>query len=85
MRELKLVKSKTFAQDILPDVTAINLSEQEIIKLKVYLRESYTYTNLFSSITDLHNIISANFTKPSKIIIIPYMNNGREHINIQRI
>jgi len=77
-------KDNKFVKEILKDVTGINLSEQEITKLKVFLRYENSGT-LFDSIGDIYQIIGANFTKPSRFLIIPYIKNNAEHLNIQKI
>ena len=80
-----VVKNKDFVIEILPDVTGINLSEQEIQKLKVYLRYE-SKGSLFDSIGSIYEIIGANFTNPSGFIVIPYIDSkNKEHINIQKI
>ena len=83
--EVKPVKDSKFVSKILGDVTGINLSDQEIQKLKVFLR----YENkgsLFSTINQIYSIIGANFTKPSRFLVIPFMDStNKEHINIQKI
>ena len=84
-KELKPVKDSNFVQKILNDVTGINLTEQEITKLKVYLRYENKGT-LFNSINQIYGIIGANFSKPSRFILIPFKDSkGLEHINIQKI
>lgn len=84
-KELKPVKDTQYVQKILGDVTGINLTNQEITKLKVYLR----YENkggLFDSINQIYSVIGANFSKPSRFIIIPFMDSkGMPHLNIQKI
>lgn len=83
-KEVTIVKDKNYVTEILKDVTGINLSAQEIQKLKVYLR----YENkgsLFNSVNSIYEIIGANFTKPSRFLIIPFVRDGQEHINIQKI
>jgi len=74
-----------FVQKILNDVNGINLSEQEIKKLKVLLRYESTGT-LFSNIENIYRIMAANFKSPEKVIILPYIDSlGLERLNIQRI
>jgi len=81
----EVIKNGKYIVQILPDVTGINLSEQEVQKLKVYLRYE-TKGTLFDSIPSMYGIIGANFTNPSGCIIIPYTDStNKEHINIQRI
>jgi hypothetical protein len=80
-----VVKDRKFVEVILPDVTGINLSEQEIQKLKVYLRYESKGT-LFDSISSIYGVIGANFSNPSGFIVIPYIDSkNKEHINIQKI
>jgi flagellin-specific chaperone FliS len=83
-KDMKPVKNNKFVSKILEDVTGINLTEQEISKLKVFLRYEAKGT-LFESIEDIYSIIGANFTKPSRFLIIPFIKKGSEHINIQKI
>ena len=83
-KDVKPTKDSKFVSKILEDVTAINLTDQEISKLKVFLRYESS-TSLFDSINDIYAIIGANFTKPSRFLIIPFIKNGSEHINIQKI
>jgi len=78
-------KNPDFVKNILNDVTGINLSEQEINKLGVFLRYETTSESLFSNINTIYGIISANFKDPSRFLIIPFIKDGREHINIQKI
>jgi len=81
----EVAKNDKFVKVILPDVTGINLTDQEITKLKVYLRYE-TANTLFDSISAIYGIIGANFAKPSRFIIIPFINKaGVEHLNIQKI
>jgi len=80
----EIQKDNNFVTEILKDVTAINLSDQEINKLKVMLRYE-TKGSLFDSITDTYRLIAANFKAPEKVIIIPFIGEKGEHINIQRI
>ncbi len=80
----KVVMDDKYVSKILEDVTGINLSDQEISKLKVFLRYESKNT-LFKSIDDIYRIIGANFTKPNRFLIIPFVINGSEHINIQKI
>jgi hypothetical protein len=78
-------RDNNFVTEILKDVTAINLSEQEITKLKVMLRYGSKRT-LFDDIIDIYRLIAANFRSPEKIIIIPFMDGKQmEHLNIQRL
>jgi len=77
-------KNTKFVTKILSDVTGINLSDQEITKLKVLLRYD-TKGNLFDNIETMYQLIGANFESPEKIIIIPFVNNGMQNVNIQRI
>ena len=77
-------KDNNFVTEILKDVTAINLSEQEITKLKVMLRYE-TKGTLFDSIAEIYRLIAANFKSPEKVIIIPFVGTRGEHLNIQRI
>ena len=79
-----VVKNNNFVSEILEDVTGINLSEQEVTKLKVLLRYE-TRGTLFDNIENIYRLISANFQSPEKILVIPYINSKGEHINIQRI
>jgi len=80
-----VVKNEKFVISILPDVTGINLSDQEIQKLKVYLRYE-SKGSLFDSISSIYGIIGANFSNPSGFIVIPYIDSKqKEHINIQKI
>jgi len=82
-KEIK--KDDKFVSEILEDVTAINLSEQEVTKLKVMLRYE-TKGSLHSNIANIYRLIAANFKSPEKVIVIPFMRNSdSEHINIQRI
>ena len=84
-KEVKPFKDDKYVSKILNDVTGINLSEQEIQKLKVYLRYD-NQMGLFDSIDSIYSIIGANFTKPSRFLIIPFINSSnQEHINIQKI
>lgn len=78
------VKDSEYVSEILRDVTGINLSKEEITKLKVFLRYDNKGT-LFDSINAIYSIIGANFTKPSRFLIIPFIRRGQEHINIQKI
>jgi hypothetical protein len=78
-------RDNNFVTEILKDVTAINLSEQEITKLKVMLRYESKGT-LFDEITDIYRLIAANFKSPEKVIIVPFIDGKQmEHLNIQRI
>jgi len=78
-------KDNNFVKEILKDVTGINLSDQELTKLKVMLRYESTGT-LFDNIENIYRLIAANFASPEKVIIIPFINGkGMEHLNIQRI
>jgi len=78
-------KNDTFVFEILKDVTGINLSEQEITKLKVLLRYD-TKGTLFDNITNIYRLMAANFASAEKVIIIPFIDGkGMEHLNIQRI
>jgi hypothetical protein len=78
-------KDSNFVTEILKDVTAINLSDQEITKLKVMLRYE-AKGSLFDSITEIYRLIAANFKSPEKVIIIPFIDGRQmEHLNIQRI
>jgi len=82
---MKVVKDKEYVTELLSDVTGINLSEQEQQKLKVYLRYESNGT-LFNMINQIYGFIGANFTKPSRFIIIPFIDSTqREHLNIQKI
>ena len=78
-------KDDKFVSEILKDVTGINMSEQEISKLKVLLRHESKGT-LFDNIVNIYSLISANFASPEKVIVIPFINSkNQEHLNIQRI
>jgi flagellin-specific chaperone FliS len=82
-KEIK--KDDNFVVEILKDVTGINLSEQEITKLKVVLRYE-TKGTLFDSIGDIYALMAANFKSPEKVIIVPFIDGkNMEHLNIQRI
>lgn len=90
MNEIKITKTPTkdleFVKNILPDVTGINVTEQEAQKLSVYLRyESNGNLSLFESINDIYSLIAGNLKNPGKFLIIPFMKNGKEHINIQKV
>ncbi len=81
----EVTKNSKFVAKILNDVTGINLSDQEISKLKVLLRYD-TKGTLFDNIVTMYSLIGANFESPEKIIIIPFTDTkGHEHLNIQRI
>lgn len=80
----EVAKNSQFTTKILNDVTGINLSEQEVTKLKVLLRYD-TKGTLFDNIETIYQLIGANFEAPEKVIVIPYINKGIENINIQRI
>ena len=83
--EVKPIKDSKYIQKIINDVTGINLTEQEIIKLKVFLRYENKGT-LFDSINHIYSIIGANFSKPSRFLIIPFIDSkNNEHINIHKI
>ena len=79
-----VVRDDNFVSEILEDVTGINLSEQELTKLKVLLRYE-TQGTLFDNIENIYRLIAANFQSAEKILVIPYINSKGEHINIQRI
>lgn len=80
-----VAKNSKFVSKILNDVTGINLSDQEITKLKVLLRYD-TKGTLFENIGSIYQLIGANFDSPEKIIVIPFIDGkGSEHLNIQRI
>lgn len=80
-----VAKNTSFVSKILNDVTGINLSDQEINKLKVLLRYD-TKGSLFGNIETIYQLIGANFESPEKVIVIPFVNSkGSEHLNIQRI
>ena len=81
----KIQKNNDFVHKILGDVTAINLSEQERQKLGLYLRYDSSTLSLFESIDSIYGIIGANFNDPGKFLIIPFLRNGTEHLNIQKI
>lgn len=81
----KVAKNLDFVHKILGDVTAINLTEQERQKLSLYLRYESSSLSLFNSIDDIYNIIGANFAEPGKFLVIPFIRDGKEHINIQKI
>jgi len=81
----EIQKDNKFVKKILDDVTAINLSDQEISKLKVLLRYDSKGT-LFDNIETIYRLISANFASPEKVIVIPFIDGKQmEHLNIQRI
>jgi len=80
-----VVKDLDFVHELLGDVTAINLSEQERQKLALYLRYDSSSLSLFNSINGIYNIIGANFNNPGKFLVIPFVRDGKEHINIQKI
>jgi len=78
-------KDNNFVNEILKDVTGINLSDQEITKLKVILRYE-TKGTLFDNIANIYRIIATTFKSPEKIIVIPFKDGyGSQHLNIQRI
>ena len=80
-----IAKDNNFVKEILKDVTGINLTEQEVTKLKIFLRYE-TKDTLFDSINNIYRIIGANFTKPNRFIIIPFIDSkGQEHVNIQKL
>jgi len=83
-KKTAVIKNDKFVSKILNDVTGINLSDEEIAKLKVFLRYA-NKNSLFSSIDEIYRTIGANFDKPSRFLIIPFINEGSEHINIQKI
>ena len=84
-KTLKPIKNNTYVKEILKDVTGINLSEQEVTKLSVFLRYENSGT-LFDTIPAIYGLISANFNNPSKFVLIPYLDSrGMEHVNIQKI
>lgn len=83
-KEIKAVKDSNFVKSVLKDVTAINLTDEEVQKLKIYLRYENSST-LFNSIEQIYSIIGANFSKPSRFLIIPFLREGQEHLNIQKI
>jgi hypothetical protein len=81
----EIQKNGKFVSEILKDVTGINLSEQEVTKLKVMLRYD-TKGTLFDNIEGIYRLIAANFASPEKVIIIPFIDGkNMEHLNIQRI
>lgn len=80
-----LQKDKEFVKEILQDVTGINLSDQEVNKLKVMLRYE-TKGSLFDNIGNVYTVIAGNFQSPDKVIVIPYIDGkNAQHLNIQRI
>jgi hypothetical protein len=83
-KKISVPKDNNFVKKILGDVTGINLTDQEVTKLKVFLQYDVK-GSLFSSIDSIYGIIGANFTKPSRFLIIPFVKDGAEHINIQKI
>ena len=79
-------KDKKFVTKILPDISGINLTEQEIAKLSSYLRYETGNAHLFSYIDTIYSIIGANLKNPGHFIIIPYIDDkNRPHLNIQKI
>jgi hypothetical protein len=82
----KTVQDKNFAVDILQDITVINFTEQEQAKLKQILIQETGNSNLFSYINMIYRIIGANFKKPGKFLIIPFINEkNKPHLNIQKM
>lgn len=80
----EIAVDNNFCVEILKDIYGINLSEQEVTKLKLYLRYE-TKGSLHSNIQTIYNIIGANFASPEKVLVIPFLKNGIEYLNIQRI
>ena len=76
--------AQSYVKELIPGVTGINLTEQEATKLKIFLRYD-TNVSLFDSIDQVYRLIGANFTKPSRFLVIPFIKNGHEHLNIQKI
>jgi hypothetical protein len=82
----KTVQDKNFAVDILQDISVINFTEQEQAKLKQILIQETGNSHLFSYINMIYRIIGANFKKPEKFLIIPFINEkNRPHLNIQKM
>jgi len=81
----KITKNKDYTKEILPDITGIGLSDMEVSKLSSILRYETGTAPLFTYINLIYQVISANFNKPERVIIIPFENKGTQHINIQRI
>jgi len=71
-------------QEIMPGVLSVNLTKQEITKLKVYLREDIQHT-LFSAIPEIYKTVHSNFHKCHQILVLPYNENGTEKLIIQRV
>ena len=81
----EVASNTSFVSKILNDVTGINLSEQEINKLKVLLRYD-TKGSLFGNIETIYQLIGGNFESPEKVIVIPFVDSKQnQHLNIQRI
>jgi len=80
-----LPKDNNFVRKILPDISVINFTEEEANKLKVFLSYETDTSSLFLQIEEIYRIIGANFSNPSKFLIIPFVVKGQEFINIQKI
>jgi hypothetical protein len=77
--------NKEFVVNILQDVTVINFTIMEQMKLKSYLVEGIGNQHINSYINQIYGYLSANFVNPEKIIIIPFVDDkNRPHLNIQK-
>jgi len=78
-----VILDNNYALSIIPNVNAINLSSSEISKLKVFLRDGISSEEtLFNSQLKIYSFIGANFNIKNFYIIIPFMNNKQENLNI---
>lgn len=84
--QTKVVKDDKFVVAIYPDISGINLTDQEVAKLKAAIRDETGSDHLFSYINTIYRIIGANFKKPERFLIIPFEDQrGKPHINIHKI
>jgi len=86
MNNFTIVQNKDFAKEIMKDITVINFTEQEAARMKQLLLEETSGAHLFSYINTVYRLIGANFKKPEKFLVIPFVDDkDRPHLNIQKL
>jgi len=70
--------------NIIDEVKGINMTVEDAKKIKIFIAFELG-SSLFDGLESIYNFIGQNLKNPQKYIIIPYINNGREHLIIQRL
>ena len=79
-----MTKNNKLAREIVPNIYGIYLSDTEYNKLKVFLMYELDYDNLslFDSQLNIYSFIGKNFNQENLYIIVPYISNNVEKLNI---